>query len=63
MNTNKWVIKHEGKYLAEARLATLPSERWSHDRSQAMEWDSLTDALRALHALKLDTYGAGVNQQ
>jgi hypothetical protein len=63
MNNQKWVIKYEGQYLAEARLAPVPSERWSNDRSQAMEWNSLTDALRALHALKLDTYGAGVNQQ
>lgn len=60
---SKWVIKHEGKFLAEARLATPPSERWTNDRSQAMEWNSLTSALRALRALKLDTLGAGVNQQ
>lgn len=57
----KWVIKYKGKYLAEATLAPVPSERWSSDRSQAMEWNSLADALRALHALKLDNLGAGVN--
>lgn len=63
MNDQKWVIKYKGQYLAESRLAPVPSERWSPDRSQAMEWNSLGDALRALQALKLDTFGAGVNQQ
>lgn len=59
----KWVIKYKGQYLAESRLAPVPSERWSTDRSQAMEWDSLNDALRALQALKPDNLGAGVNTE
>lgn len=59
----KWVIKYEGKYLAESRLALVPSERWTTERSQAMEWNSLNDALRALYALKLDNLGAGVNTE
>ena len=63
MNNQKWVIKYKGQYLAEARLAPVPSERWSNDRSQAMEWHSLNDALRALQALKLDNLGAGVNTE
>lgn len=59
----KWVIKHEGRYLSGVRLAPVPYEYWTDDRSQAMEWNSLTSALRALRALKLDAFGAGVNQQ
>ncbi len=45
------------------RLAPVPYEYWGDDRSNAMEWNSLTAALRALRALKLDAFGAGVNQQ
>jgi hypothetical protein len=63
MNDQKWVIKHEGKYLAESRLAPVPSERWSTDRSQAMEWDTEWGANRALRALKLNNLGAEVNTE
>lgn len=42
------------------RLAPVPYEYWGDDRSNAMEWNSLASALRALRALKLDAFGARV---
>ncbi len=62
MNDQKWVITHEGKYLMGARLAPVPYEFWTTQRSEAMEWDSEADACRALRALKLDKQGAKVSQ-
>ena len=59
----KWVIKCRGIYLMGVRLAPVPYEYWGDDRSNAMEWSSLTAALRALRALKLDAFGAGVTTE
>lgn len=62
MNDKKYVITHEGKYLMGVRLAPIPFEYWTSDRSNAMKWDSQADALKSLQALKLDKQGAEVTR-
>lgn len=62
MNDPKYVIQHDGKYLMGVRLAPVPDKHWTSNRSNAMKWNSQSDALRALQALELDKQGAEVTR-